>query len=494
MPVLTRPPASSVGSKPGRMIKNGRGGGQPTKKNSAKGPRKLPGERSNYRTDWRPPTPQSDPPLAPAPLFSPLKLLALGVLTLGQWLWGLLNSRQPRAQLDTIPSQTINFDAPSTISFTWLRTQTQGITYWCPAPNSGVANWPSEASYGDTETAGGVTGIQFMTDPIDTSYPCNSTPRPGGNLGWTITRPDGNQSGSAQIGMGTVDGPSFLTMPQGSITLKITNFRVNGVLQPPPLAPLDPLYVPPPMPALRPLGEEAAPQPVAPTDPLAPVVAPPVVVPLIPFLPFSPADPAPAGSPSPAGVPLPAPLPSPTPQPVTGSLPQPGIAQSPTPQPGPDGSLVPVPPPAVVPTLPGVEQTPDGPVGGPGTSPPPTLQGIAQEVGRIEQKVLRLLNRPNPQGDLTDMLQLLLQLLDLLGNVHQGGEYLLSGPCDFDETGEPMPPREAGWPGGFGQLALLSKKIDALAQLIQHHKELRQPTCKRGPVGGQPVTVLFEEV
>jgi hypothetical protein len=36
--------------------------------------------------------------------------------------------------------------------------------------------------------------------------------------------------------------------------------------------------------------------------------------------------------------------------------------------------------------------------------------------------------------------------------------------------------------------------VDALAELLQHHKELRQPTCKRGPVTGTPVTVLFEEV
>jgi hypothetical protein len=41
---------------------------------------------------------------------------------------------------------------------------------------------------------------------------------------------------------------------------------------------------------------------------------------------------------------------------------------------------------------------------------------------------------------------------------------------------------------------LLHNKVDALAALVQTHKNMRQPICKPAPPTGQPVTVQFEEV
>jgi hypothetical protein len=142
----------------------------------------------------------------------------------------------------------------------------------------------------------------------------------------------------------------------------------------------------------------------------------------------------------------------------------------------------------------GVEVTPDGEVGGPGSSPPADLTGIAQEVGRIEQKVLQLLNRPQPVGFDPDVLELLGQILQFLSSVYGPGAYEISGPCEVAQDGEPPPPLQAGWNGGIGQLGKIEAKVDALAELLQHHKNLRQPVCKARGVTGQPVTVLFEEV
>ena len=117
-----------------------------------------------------------------------------------------------------------------------------------------------------------------------------------------------------------------------------------------------------------------------------------------------------------------------------------------------------------------------------GTGVRPDLEAIAEEVGRIEMK-----------------LAMALGVLDLLEPpaeppyIYGPGVYTLEPVCDFDSQGVPMPAREASWSGGFGEVSELSSKVDALAELLQHHKELRQPICKQTPPTGQPVTVTFEE-
>jgi len=37
------------------------------------------------------------------------------------------------------------------------------------------------------------------------------------------------------------------------------------------------------------------------------------------------------------------------------------------------------------------------------------------------------------------------------------------------------------------------KRLDALAELLQHHKTLKQPSCKNPSPVGEVVTVQFEE-
>jgi hypothetical protein len=156
---------------------------------------------------------------------------------------------------------------------------------------------------------------------------------------------------------------------------------------------------------------------------------------------------------------------------------------------GPDGELVRPPDRPPTKTEVGEELTPDGPVGQKGKSPPPTLDGIAGEVGRIEQKMLKLMARPalDPES-VVDAIKDAVKPEPPPPYVFSGGEYLLSSPCDPLASA----PLAADWEGGVGELSELRKKIDAIAELIQHAKNKRQPICHVRATG-QPVVVDFVE-
>lgn len=147
-------------------------------------------------------------------------------------------------------------------------------------------------------------------------------------------------------------------------------------------------------------------------------------------------------------------------------------------------------------TPPGQEQTAGGPVGGPGQAPRPDLAGIAEEVGRIEQKVLLLLARPEGGGggDLAPLADLLNQLLERLNRSYPGGSYGLDSPCETSPDGSRLPPRLAPWPPAAGFDAALLARMDSLAELLQHHKDLKQPNCARPRSTGTAATVTFSEV
>jgi hypothetical protein len=119
------------------------------------------------------------------------------------------------------------------------------------------------------------------------------------------------------------------------------------------------------------------------------------------------------------------------------------------------------------------------------------------ELGRLEEK-LRQIGARSPVVDVADLLGKLLDGLKEPAARFSAGSYQLRPVCDRNERGEILPARSASWLAGEGEIELLNRKIDALAVLLQHHKDLRQPTCGSGarqqqPVG-QPVTVTFEEV
>lgn len=136
------------------------------------------------------------------------------------------------------------------------------------------------------------------------------------------------------------------------------------------------------------------------------------------------------------------------------------------------------------------------PVNGLAEAPPATLEGIAREVGRIEAKLNRLLN-PIAPGDSTDLLQLLWQAIQALYNSmidnRPAGAYLLSTPCELDEDGDRIV-SSVGYPETSDNTAAVLARIDALAALLQTHKDLKQPICRQTPAVGQPVQVQFVQI
>ena len=161
------------------------------------------------------------------------------------------------------------------------------------------------------------------------------------------------------------------------------------------------------------------------------------------------------------------------------------------------GTLV-APAPAPVPTTDPEAHFPfpgSGPITGQGVRP--DLQAIASEVGRIEQKVASLMN-PN-QGDATDRLQLLWQRAESIYNALTDGApadtYTLSSPCVKDENGDRIV-TEVQIPETSDNWTRITARVDALAELLQVHKDLKQPNCHIPPVevGGEFVTVNFEQI
>jgi hypothetical protein len=137
-------------------------------------------------------------------------------------------------------------------------------------------------------------------------------------------------------------------------------------------------------------------------------------------------------------------------------------------------------------------------VGGPGATPPPTLPGIATELGRIEQKaeaILRQVGTPSGRGLLEQILIQELEtairnaLLDLF-NDQPAGQYELFPPCPGPTNGEPVQPDVAAWSESTNPLVDIQKRIDAVALLLQYHKDQGQPSC-RTAITGRPVTVDF---
>lgn len=161
-------------------------------------------------------------------------------------------------------------------------------------------------------------------------------------------------------------------------------------------------------------------------------------------------------------------------------------------QPTQDGAVLPpVPdpipntPPNVVFPVPG-----GGPVGGTAQSPAPTLEGIAQETGRIEKKLEALLNPGNPL--LQGKWDLFWKLIEFIMATQSGGQYVLREPCDPDGDGV-FEERTVDFQGGYTVFGALMNRIDALAALEQAAKELRQPTCSLKPaLLGEWVSVRFQ--
>jgi len=265
----------------------------------------------------------------------------------------------------------------------------------------------------------------------------------------------------------------------------------------PPLIPLRPPIAPPALPSPRPPFSPGLPVPSSPV-PQPPGTPGPSIPGTRPST-----DPTPGRVPtpgSPPSVPGPGfPLPTdqgtrPVPRPVPLPLPVgPGTNQT-----GPDGEVVPKPGEKPTTTRPGDHVVDGVPI--PDNAPQATLRGIAKEVGRIERKTADLLRRPagGSGADIGDLLSIARQILELLQALGDEGQYTLGGPCERDAQGQPIPfpatVAQFEWGGRASALGNIGSKIDALAEMVQYHKLLRQPSCKNAPPVGEWVTVNFEQV
>jgi hypothetical protein len=239
------------------------------------------------------------------------------------------------------------------------------------------------------------------------------------------------------------------------------------------------------------VGEPVSAPAYLPATAPAPAVAPGAPLPLTQPQPQAPGEVAPPTTATPTAPPAVAPR--------TPAYPQPTPTQQPTPtgQPtAPDGSLVPLPLP--LPTTTSPESHVINGTEVPANGPAPTLTGIAQELGRLERKSAQLLDpdraprAPNRDrlGNLEDLIK---PLVEAILQQFENGTYELSSPCELNEAGERVPVVVPFGPG-LSAIGTLHNKVDALAELLQASKDLKQPICRPKAPVGEPVTVNFEQV
>ena len=418
---------------------------------------------------WRPPVPE---PLPPAPLLGPKELLLLGVAVLAQ-LWGRINSKKPVTYIPT-PGGNVTIAQP-----------VQGT--YDPAGNNVVTRGAFRATSFVPETGGTCrTGsvFSYQAQTRTESFPLrNLTISIGGaatcgfiNSGFFL----GYGTGSGTRAMGGLIALS------GGIGWK--DFVFDGWT----VEPLNPAA-----PNLR-NASELAPWSgtvEVPDREAVPEVLPQVAPTITPLIPTQPQT-VPLPEVEPSVVPS---TPGPTAPPaVRPATPRPTAPkQIPGATPTRDGALVPQAPATPTATqadahfpLPGA-----GPVTGNG--PRPTPEGIAQELGRIEQKLERLTNplydQPNQPDDRLKWLRDNIgNIIDFFQSINAGGSYTLSSPCVLDANGDRIV-YEVEYEGALQSFGVLQNKIDALASLLQVHKDLKQPNCTvKGT--GQPVQVNFVQV
>ena len=449
--------------------------------------------------------------MPPNPLGPQGSLGAIAALLLkGLIPWGQLNG--PERKVETTESDP-NFVSASYISGGLstdgrdlaVGTYNYGVygpTGW--VPNHSYQNSISGGSSGITLIPSGLRWDVFLANP-------NSSYGPGWRQ-WRIAWQ--SSDGTINEGASIISDVSYFPTSLYSLRIEVVNPPAGAELvninQPttataPWLNPPEPSEVEPAS-----LEEEGQPALVPP---------PPLILPLSPnsvpgstpvdpdpaALPDTPGSPSRPGAPAPVVTPtLPRPFAPPWIKPNTptapGSVPGqfPSSPTQPTQPVAPDGTVTPTQPGPPTQTQPGsVVPWPGAPsIPAIGPAPRPDLVGIAQEVGRIERKI-DLMNTPGsgPNGfeNLSELLGLLGQIWEFLTASTSGTTYTLDSPCEVDEEGVKLPPIEIDAPGAATTFQALLNRTDALAELIQAHKNLKQPGCKH-KLAGEIVTVNFQQI
>ena len=80
---------------------------------------------------------------------------------------------------------------------------------------------------------------------------------------------------------------------------------------------------------------------------------------------------------------------------------------------------------------------------------------------------------------------------ELFKTPYPGGSYVLRGVCERDPDGNPMAVTRSSTYQSVPGIDAVLTRLDAMADLFQYHKELRQPICRHARGGGDLVTVNF---
>jgi len=414
-------------------------------------------------------------------LWSTSVVAGQGIGRLLSQIWGLLNRPPqlvPATWPETTTPQTYNLSAPSFVRVeTWR--MADATIYW--ADTNQIAGGLSENRPGSAYEAADVVGftINPYVDVGGTYPPAERTIFPAPSIVFRRASGPDIVATLNSISDKNQAPPYRGLVGVGWLQSYPTSLKINGADAPGPTisaqvpapgrAPFTtvPAAAPAPLPAYTPPATEPRAVPAA--DPVTqPAPAPGVTPAAVPAL-------APITAPSLPRVPA---IPGATPTTGAGTVPAPSPSPTPT---TPQDSVVP---------WPGATPTPAD-----AKAPPATLPGIARKAGEIEDKLDQIgsmLQPPKDGPDFGDLLGLVPALLNWLMSADPAGGYEISSPCE-QEAGSPADPLVASWGASIGPDAQVLKRLDALAELLQHHKNLKQPSCKNPSPVGEVVTVQFEE-
>lgn len=456
-----RPPGGGAGLRvPNRVVKPGRPP-QTGNRPPGQGGNRPPGGSAGGTPVWTPapggyPTPLPDP-LPPPPLLKPVDVAVVGGIVVADFVWGWLNGGSGTRPYDPSrdPPPFVELQQPSTVRILVDGTITENST-GCTVPIPYEATRRSQV----LAQAGDVTNFLLTARSVTAGFGCGDTAdKPVGAV-VRFTKSDASLVMTDPV-MARQD--STAGERTGSLTGNwgYGEILVNGAAYVPSVG----------------VGQEA---------PGRPVIVPPAVSPVLPGL-----------------VPIPTPSPLPGVEGDPAQSPEPGVTPSPSPDPLPGGGValpLPVRPPT---TGTGTVTTPTDsvipwpgakPVGGPGVGPAPSLEGIAQYLGRLEGKLDQIgpntdrLDRIDFDG-LEDSLEWLLRFIEWMNS---GGRYELEAACDKNEDGT-LQKVIYEWQPGLFDGGGLSARLDAIAAMLQQQIKWKVHTCHaQSAAVGVPVTVRFE--